>query len=116
MHYEELSPISQEDADLALSQDDDTYLLCQSLLRIALHEEDWYWALDHISRFLLHPHPEVRGVAVSSIGYLVRIHRSIDVRRVLPTLTALQADTYVASRVRDTLADIQQFAPIAPAA
>ncbi|MGO8998761.1 MAG: hypothetical protein ACLQVI_36015 [Polyangiaceae bacterium] len=110
MHYEELSPISQQDADEALSRDDDTYVLCQSLLRVALHEEDWAWALDHVSRFLLHPHPEVRGVAVASIGYLVRIHRAIDVSRVLPALYALQADSYVASRVRDTLEDIRQFA------
>jgi hypothetical protein len=110
MQYEELSPISQQEADEALSRDDDTYVLCQSLLRVALHEEDWFWALQHIGRFLLHPHPEVRGVAVSSIGYLVRIHRAIDVSRVLPVLYALQADSYVASRVRDTLEDIRQFA------
>jgi hypothetical protein len=111
MQYEELSPISREDADEALSRDDNTYLLCQSLLRIALHEEDWAWALDHIGRFLLNPHPEVRCVAVSSIGYLVRIHRGIDVTRVLRALYALQADSYVASRVRDTLEDIRQFTP-----
>jgi hypothetical protein len=111
MQYEELSPISREDAHEALSRDDDTYVLCQSLLRIALHEEDWMWALDHLGRFLLHVNPEVRGVAVSSIGYLVRIHRAaIDVSPVLPVLYALQADSYVASRVRDTLEDIRQFA------
>jgi hypothetical protein len=110
MHYEELSPISREDAREALSRDDDTYALCQSLLRIALHEEDWSWALDHLSRFLFHTNPEVRGVAVSSIGYLVRIHRAIDVSGVLPALYALQADSSVASRVRDTLEDIRQFA------
>jgi hypothetical protein len=109
MNYEELSPISREDADEALSRDDDTYVLCQSLLRIALHEPEWAWALDHIARFLLHPHPEVRAVAVSGVGYLVRIHRAIDVSRVLPLLYALQADSYVASRVRDTLEDIRQF-------
>ena len=110
MDYGELSPISRDEASLALGRDDDTYLLCESLLRIALHEEDWAWALDRIRRFLFHPHPEVRGVAVSSVGYLVRIHRGIDVTGVLPALYALQADAYVAPRVRDTLEDIRQFA------
>ena len=109
MNYEELSPISREEADLALSRDDDTYVLCQSLLRIALHEPDAVWALEHVGRFLLHPHPEVRAVAVSGVGYVVRIHRAIDVSRILPALYALQADAYVASRVRDTLEDIRQF-------
>ncbi|HEY2517173.1 MAG TPA: hypothetical protein VGI39_40145 [Polyangiaceae bacterium] len=109
MQYEELSPISREEASETLARDDDTYAICQSLLRVALHEDDWGWALDRIVRFLLHPNPEVRAVAVSSIGYLVRIHRAIDVTGALPTLYALQADAYVASRVRDTLEDIRQF-------
>jgi hypothetical protein len=110
MQYEELSPITREEASATLARDDDTYAICQSLLRIALHEEDWGWALDRIVKFLLHPNPEVRGVAVASVGYLVRIHRAIDVSGALPTLRALQADSYVAGRVRDTLQDIRQFA------
>src|ERR1700733_13678754 len=101
MNYEELSPISREEADAALSRDDDTYVLCQSILRIALHEADAVWALEHVGRFLLHPHPEVRAVAVSGVGYVVRIHRTIDVSRILPALYALQADAYVSSRVRE---------------
>ena len=106
MNYEELSPISREEADAALSRDDDTYVLCQSILRIALHEADAVWALEHVGRFLLHPHPEVRAVAVSGVGYVVRIHRA---SRILPALYALQADAYVSSRVRETLEDIRQF-------
>jgi hypothetical protein len=109
MEYEELSPISRDEASETLSRDDDTYAICQSLLRISLHEEDASWALDRILPFLVHTHPEVRAIAVASIGYLVRIHRSIDVTRALPTLYALQADAYVAPRVRDTLEDIRQF-------
>jgi hypothetical protein len=109
MQYEELAPISREEASEALDRDDDTYAVCHSLLRVALHDEDWRWALDQIARFLMDPNPQVRGVAVSCIGYLARIHRAIDVSRVLPTLHALQADASVASRVRDTLEDIRQF-------
>ena len=109
MDYEELSPISREEASETLARDDDTFAICQSLLRVALHEEDAAWALDRIVPFVLHPHPEVRSVAVASIGYLVRIHRSVDVSRVLPMLHALQADPYVSRRVRDTLEDIRQF-------
>jgi hypothetical protein len=113
MHYEELSPISREEATTAFAHDDDTYVLCQSLLRVALHEEDGVWALDHVARFLFHAHPEVRSVAVASVGYVVRIHRRIDVTRLLPALYALQADAYVAARVRETLEDIRQFATAA---
>jgi hypothetical protein len=110
MHYEELEPISREEASEAFGRDDDTYAICRSLLCIALHETDWRWALLQILPFLRHVNPEVRGVAVSSVGYLVRIHRGIDVGEALPMLYALQADSYVASRVRDTLEDIRQFA------
>jgi hypothetical protein len=112
---DELCPISREEATEVLAHDDDTYSTCQSLLRIALHEEEWAWALERLACHLLHANPEVRSVAVSSIGYLVRIHRGIDVSRVLPVLYALQADAYVAPRVRDTLEDIRQFAGCAAA-
>jgi hypothetical protein len=113
MQYEELDPISHDEAADTFRRDDDTYATCRSLLCLALHDEDWRWTLDQILHFVTHPHPEVRGVAVASIGYLVRIHRGIDVRAALPSLYALQADPYVATRVRDTLEDIRQFAPAA---
>jgi hypothetical protein len=109
MQYEELEPISHDEASDTFTRDDDTYATCRSLLRLALHDEDWRWTLDQILRFVRHPNPEVRAVAVSSIGYLVRIHRGIDVSAALPMLYALQADSYVATRVRDTLEDIRQF-------
>jgi hypothetical protein len=113
MHYEELEPITREEATETFGRDDDTYATCRSLLRIALHDPDWRWTLSRIVPFLRHPNPEVRGVAVSSVGYLVRIHRGIDVGETLPMLHALQADPYVATRVRDTLEDIRQFASAA---
>ncbi len=109
MHYEELAPISKEEATEVFRRDGDTYGVCQSLLRIALHEVDWRWALDQIEAYLFDPNPEVRGVAVASIGYLVRIHRAIDVSTTMPKLRVLEHDPQVARRVRDTLADIRQF-------
>jgi hypothetical protein len=113
MHYEELEPISQEEASDVFVRDDDTYETCRSLLCVALHEADWRWALTRTIPFLRHVNPEVRAVAVSCVGYLVRIHRGIDVSDALPMLRALQADPYVAGRVRDTLEDIRQFASAA---
>jgi len=109
MQYEELEPISRDETTDTFQRDDDTYATCHSLLCLALHDDDWRWTLEQILRFVRHPNPEVRGVAVSSLGYLVRIHRGIDVSAALPMLYALQADAYVAPRVRDTLADIRQF-------
>jgi hypothetical protein len=109
MQYEELAPISREEAREALGRDDDTYALCQSLIRVALHEEDWRWSVDQIQPFLMDPNPQVRGVAVSCIGYVARIHRSSDLSGLLPKLHALLADMNVASKVRETLQDIRQF-------
>jgi hypothetical protein len=110
MRYdEELAPISHEEATEVFTRGEDTYSVCHSLLRVALHDDDWRWALSQVVPFLHDPNPEVRGVAVSCIGYLVRIHRAIDVSVAMPMLYALQADPYVARRVRDTLADIRQF-------
>ena len=109
MQYEELVPISREDASAAFQHSDDTYTICHSLLCVALHEEDWRWALPQVLRFIMNPNPEVRGVAVTCIGYLARIHRTLDVSTALPLLEILREDPYCARRVRDALEDIRQF-------
>ncbi|HEY2514877.1 MAG TPA: hypothetical protein VGI39_28620 [Polyangiaceae bacterium] len=109
MKEEELGPIGREEASQALAWGRDGAVICRVLLRLALNEADGAWALERVGALLFHPDPEVRRVAVSSVGYLVRIHRAIDVSRVLPALAALRADPLVAPRVRDTLKDISQF-------
>jgi hypothetical protein len=109
MQYEDLVPISREEAVLAFDNSDDTYSICHSLLCVALHEDDWRWALPQVLRFVMHPNPEVRGVAVTCVGYLARIHRTIDVSQAVPMLEILREDPYCARRVRDALEDIRQF-------
>jgi hypothetical protein len=108
---EELGPIARDEAcdTIAHARDRDAGAICRVLLRVALYEADGPWALERVGAFLFHPDPEVRRVAVSSVGYLVRIHRAIDVSRVLPALRVLRADPLVAQRVRETLRDISQF-------
>lgn len=109
MQYEELVPISREEASATFRSSDDTYTLCHSLLCVSLHDEEWQWALPQVLRFVMHPNPEVRGVAITCIGYLARIHRTIDVSQALPLLEILREDPYCARRVRQTLDDIRQF-------
>jgi hypothetical protein len=46
---------------------------------------------------------------VTCIGYLARIHRTLDVSTALPLLEILREDPYCARRVRDALEDIRQF-------
>jgi hypothetical protein len=111
MMEEELGPIARDEAcdTIAYARDRDAAAVCRVLLRVALYETDSVWALERVSAFLFHRDPEVRRVAVSSIGYLVRIHRTIDVSGVLPALGVLRRDPHVAHHVRDTLKDISQF-------
>ena len=54
MQYEELEPISHDEAADTFRRDDDTYATCRSLLRLALHDDDWRWTLDQILRFVTH--------------------------------------------------------------
>jgi hypothetical protein len=109
MQYEETVPMSRNEADLALDQTDDTYSLCYALLCVALHENDWRWALTRVVPFLVHSNPEVRKTAVKCIGYLARIHRTLDVSRAMPTLQMLREDAYCARPVRAVLEDIRQY-------
>jgi len=110
MQHEEIEPISREDAIAAFDGTAYTYTLCHSLLCVALHEDDWRWALPQVLRFVGHSDPEVRGVAVTCIGYLARIHRAPDVAQAVPLLERLRDDPACARRVRDALEDIRQFA------
>jgi hypothetical protein len=51
----------------------------------------------------------VRGMSALCLGHLARIHRQLDLDRVLPILHGLEADQDIGWRVGDALDDIESF-------
>jgi len=107
-HYEEVLPISRELAELALRTDDE-HARIDALLRLAYHDTDWTWVQDQCLRYLDDPNAGVRGMAALCLGHLARIHRRLDVDRVLPILHGLESDPQIGWRVQDALDDIEVF-------
>jgi hypothetical protein len=51
----------------------------------------------------------IRATAALCIGHVARIHRVLDLDRVLPALQRLQSDPEVGWRVADVIDDIESF-------
>ena len=110
MRYEDVESTSREEAELAFaSQDPDR--VARALVAAALHDPDWKWVQDWCLRFIDGSDQTVRRIAVTCLGHLARLHRTMDIDRVLPLLNDLRSDEVLAGRVDDALDDIHTFIP-----
>jgi len=108
MEYQEITPIDRHDAEIVFDGDD----LDQTrvtLVRVAFHEPDYQWAQDCCLRFCNHQDAEVRGVAAICLGHIARIHRKLDMSKVMPILQRLLKEPLIAGQVEDALDDIKQY-------
>lgn len=104
--YREPLPISREDAETEFSSDI-SERICDALVSVTFNETDWRWVQEKCLHFIASSYPEVRGLAVTCLGHLARIHRKIDLEKVLPILKNLQNDAEIGGRVEDALDDIE---------
>jgi hypothetical protein len=108
MKYDRVNPISREEAIAAFASGD-LETICDSLVRITFHDPDWQWVQAQCIVWARHPNADVRGLAVTCLGHLARIHAKLDLERVSPLLKELVADPDVSPRVDDALDDIEMF-------
>lgn len=108
MRHDEPQPMQKSEAQAAFaSQDREQRAL--ALLACALHEPDWRWVQAWCLRFTEDPDVVLRGLAVTCLGHLARIHRELDLELVMPVLERLRADPQLSGRVEDALDDISTF-------
>jgi hypothetical protein len=108
MRYINPEPITRIVAQKALGSRDPA-VVCDALVRIALHDVDWRWAQEVFLEYVNSRDNDVRGVAVTCIGHLARIHRRLDLERVLPVLESMLSDPDVGGRAEDAISDIGVF-------
>jgi hypothetical protein len=60
--------------------------------------------------FSSHEDADIRGLAVTCLGHLARIHGYIDREKVIPVLKLLLNDSEIVGRVEDALSDIKMYA------
>jgi hypothetical protein len=83
--------------------------ITDELLGLTNHDPDWRWVQEQSLALLDHPDQDVRGLAVTCLGHLARIHRALDLDRVIPALRQRSADPAIAERIEDTMDDIETF-------
>ena len=108
MKYESIRGTSRQDAETAFRQRNAEEIE-KALLSVALHDEDLEWVQANCLKFLEYPDKGVQATAITCLGHLARIHRTIDTATVLPALQAKLQDPDLAGRASDALDDIEMF-------
>jgi hypothetical protein len=108
--YEPIEPLNRLKAEEAIARDNSEELL-RVVLAVGLHELDGDWAATFCEQLCHHPHANVRGNAVLSLGYLARRFGKLNEDRVRPIIeSALRdSDDYVRGQAHDAADDIQHF-------
>ena len=108
MIFDEVKPITRLEAEAGFASGI-TGRICDSLIRVTYHDPDWRWVQNVCLRLVNHSNGEISGLAVSCLGHLARMHRVLDVEKVLPTLRKLREDPKISGRVDDALDDIKTY-------
>jgi len=102
--------MSREDAERFLQSGNEKAII-DALLSSAYYDTDWRWVQSNCLRLLDDSPLEIRRIAVTCLGHLARVHRTLDADKVLQKLTALKADPSISGWVEDALDDIRTFVP-----
>jgi hypothetical protein len=108
MRYERIEPMSREDALERLKLPDGP-AKARALLSLAFHDPDWRWVQNLCLDAMTNSDAGVRGTAALCLGHVARIHKQLDLDRVLPALQQLQDDPEIGWRVKDAIDDIDTF-------
>jgi hypothetical protein len=110
MKYEKIEPISKAQAESLLKKDH-CETICRTLVRVALFETNRRWAQSQCLRFASHKDSFVRGVAVTCLGHLARIHKVIDEDEVMPVVRKLlqDCDPQTRGKAEDTISDFSIY-------
>src|SRR2546423_8942048 len=98
--YEEIPPLSRSEG-LQMLLEGDGPTRSRALLAFALHDEDWRWVQDLSLELAGDADPAIRATAALALSHLARIHRKLDLDKVLPVLDRLRQDSAIAGRVDD---------------
>jgi hypothetical protein len=108
MQYEEIDSISRSDAMVGLGSANPRDI-CKALVRLAFHDPDLRWVQSLCIELAEHSTVEVQSTAILCLGHLARIHRALDLEKVVPLLIDLRKNPMLSGRVDDAMDDIEIF-------
>lgn len=93
--------------------DNDDMSFCSSLLlMLTMSSGNPGWIEDLCIEIIMSKRPDdLRGLAVTCLGHLARIHGKIDHAKVVAALTPLRDNPVLSGRIEDAMSDIEMFAP-----
>jgi hypothetical protein len=85
-------------------------VVTEALLDITFNISDWEWVQNQCLRLISNPNEDIRGLALTCLGHIARIHAAIDKSKVFPVLRQIVSqDAAVAGRAEDALDDIEML-------
>lgn len=108
MEYEEPQPVDRAALAEAIQAKDGT-AVCHALIGLVYSDSDWRWLQKRCLTLLDCIDSDVRGLAVTSLGHIARIHGHLDREIVEGRLREISKDPVVGGRALDALSDIEMF-------
>lgn len=95
-----------------LLMDEDISFCNKLLLMLTMSSGNPGWIEDLCIEIIMSQRPDdLRGLAVTCLGHLARIHGKIDHAKVIAALTPLRDNPVLSGRIEDAMSDIEMFAP-----
>ena len=94
---------------LAQLESADSVARMDALLSLALYDPDWELAQDRCLALLGDHDRNVVATAILGLAHVARLHRRLDLERVLPELERLRSEPALLGRVEDAIDDIAVF-------
>jgi hypothetical protein len=82
---------------------------CHALVGLVHYDSDWEWLQNKCLDLLGDDNVSLKGVAISSLGHIARIHGKLDRIKVEVALKNLMGDSSLKGRVVDALSDIEVY-------
>ncbi|WP_231952142.1 hypothetical protein [Achromobacter sp. MFA1 R4] len=88
----------------------DRSVVADALLNLCFNSDDPEWILDKCIQAIKDGgDDEIKGLAITCIGHVARMHKRIDRNRVMPILDRELDNPVLSGRAQDALDDIDQF-------
>lgn len=108
MKYLNVDNIDRNTAVRMLASNNAAFI-ADALLRSTFYDKDWHWVQQQCLSLLDHPSTELKGLAITCLGHLARIHRKLDLELIMEKLEPLRSYKDLSGRIDDLIDDVEIF-------
>ncbi|GHT69830.1 hypothetical protein AGMMS50239_37270 [Bacteroidia bacterium] len=99
-----------KEIETILLLDEDIEFCCKLLLKLTFNLDSECWIQEICLRIILSDRDEnLCGLAITCLGHLARIHKTINKDKVIPLLNLLKSENKYLSKIDDAIDDINDF-------